>query len=210
MEHPPGTSREQAILAHLSRGDIPGAATALIRLLGPEILGFLVATHRGDEAAADDAFAVFCEQVWRGIGQFAGQSSLRTWAYGVARNAAGSCRRAASRQARRAVPFSACPEVAEVAAEVRTATPSFLRTERRSEIARLRDELPEEDRELLVLRVDRDLPWLDLARVFLDDEAASPEALQRESARLRKRFQLIKRRLAELGRQRGLLPAREG
>lgn len=57
----------------------------------------------------------------------------------------------------------------------------------------------------VVLRVDRGLAWEELARVMLDDPAATSEALKRESARLRKRFQLVKEKLLELGREAGLV-----
>ncbi len=40
---------------------------------------------------------------------------------------------------------------------------------------------------------------------MLDDPAATSEALKRESARLRKRFQLVKEKLLELGREAGLV-----
>ena len=62
------------------------------------------------------------------------------------------------------------------------------------------------DRALLVLRVDRGLSWNDLARVLNEDgEPLDDAALKRESARLRKRFQLLKRELLELGRAAGVV-----
>jgi RNA polymerase sigma-70 factor (ECF subfamily) len=60
----------------------------------------------------------------------------------------------------------------------------------------LRDELPVEDRTLLILRVDRDLAWDEIALAFAENpEAFSDEERKREAARLRKRFQLVKERL---------------
>lgn len=201
--------QEAGIRALAEAGDLDGAATEAIRRYGAEIFGFLLALHGGDEDDAGDVFSTFSEQLWRGLGGFAWACSLRTWAYAVARNASHAHRRAARRQAQRKVPLSGCAAVTEMAARVRTETISYLRTERRHEIVRLREALSEEDQALLILRVDRELSWLDLARVFLGEGAASLEALQRESARLRKRFQLIKRQLLHLGRERGLIPDRE-
>jgi RNA polymerase sigma-70 factor (ECF subfamily) len=201
--------RDADVHALCEAGDLDRAATEALRRYGGEILGFLLALSRGDEDSAGDVFSVFSEQLWLGLRGFAWACSLRTWAYAVARNAFLAYHRAARRRAQRAVSLSGCPAVAEMAARVRTETLSCLRTERRRELDRLREELSEEDQTLLILRVDRDLPWLDLARIFLGDEA-SPDQLQREAARLRKRFQLIKRRLLELVRKRGLLPQREG
>ena len=82
---------------------------------------------------------------------------------------------------------------------VRTETRSFLRTNARTRLEEVRDELPEADRALLVLRVDRGLEWAELARVFLEGEGSVTDAagLTREAARLRKRFQLVKERLRE-------------
>lgn len=58
-----------------------------------------------------------------------------------------------------------------------------------------------------MLRVDRQLAWTDLARVLHEDDDAALEgkALEREAARLRKRFQLVKERLYEMGRRAGLV-----
>jgi RNA polymerase sigma-70 factor (ECF subfamily) len=80
----------------------------------------------------------------------------------------------------------------------------LLRTEAKSALARLRDELSPEDKMLLILRVDRGLAWDDLARVSLAVENPHPSDLQRESARLRKRFQLVKARLRERAKATGL------
>lgn len=198
--------REAHLRARVQAGDVDGAAAGAIQLYGAELFGFLLALHRHEEDAASEVFAAVCEQVWRGLAAFEWRSSLRTWMYATARHASSSHFRAEKRRARRTVPLDACPAVAEVEARVRTETLSYLRTERKEAIRRLREELPAEDQALLVLRVDRDLSFQDLARVFLGEDA-SPEALGRESARLRKRFQLLKRRLLDMGRQRGLLPA---
>ena len=60
--------------------------------------------------------------------------------------------------------------------------------------------------------VDRQLAWTELAQVLHEDEATSlvGEALKREAARLRKRFQLVKERLYEMGRREGLVPEGSG
>jgi RNA polymerase sigma-70 factor, ECF subfamily len=101
--------------------------------------------------------------------------------------------------------------IEEIAAAVRSETATHLRTETKSRIARLRESLSEQDRMLLTLRVDRQLEWNELARVLHDGGEAEleGEALRRASARLRKRFQDVKEKLAELARREGLLD-REG
>jgi RNA polymerase sigma-70 factor (ECF subfamily) len=210
MERDQGELAEKAIRALLSARDVDGATTAAIRLYGGEVFGFLLALDAGDEVGAGEDFSIFCEHLWRGLATFAWTCALRTWLYAVARNASRARRRAARRRERLFVGFSSCPDVAQTAARVRTETISYLRTARRTQIADLRQSLSPDDQTLLILRVDRDLSWLDLARIFLGEEEEAPaDALQREAARLRKRFQIVKRRLLELGQEQGLWAERE-
>src|SRR5262249_20841075 len=119
-------------------------------------------------------------------------------------------RRDEGRRAKRQTPLESTM-VAEIEQRVRSETLSFLRTERRSRFAELRDALPPDDQALLVLRVDRKLAWNDLALAMHEDEATplSGEALKREAARLRKRFQIIKDRLLEMGQREGLVHRRK-
>jgi RNA polymerase sigma-70 factor, ECF subfamily len=194
---------ERRIRALCDLGDHKEAATLTLRGYGPEILGFLTATH-GNEAEADDVFADLSEALWRSLPSFSWDSSLRTWTYAVARNVSRTFRRDAGRRRRREgrVGDSA---LADVVQAVRTETQSFLRTQTRTRLEALRNELPEEDRALLILRVDRKLEWNELARILMEGDgnsAPDPAALSREAARLRKRFQLVKERLrAQLARE---------
>jgi RNA polymerase sigma-70 factor, ECF subfamily len=83
-------------------------------------------------------------------------------------------------------------EASRLADEVRTRT--AIRVERqRAELEALRAELSLEDQTLLVLRLDQALAWEDVAEV-LSVGAGSPV----EPATLRKRYERIKARLAEL------------
>ncbi len=197
---------ERRVRGACLQGDLSAAVTLALKGYGPELLGFLVAVH-GNEADANDAFSELAEALWRGLPGFAWDSSLRTWLYAIARNILRTNRRNAARRERRArrVGDSALEQVAE---QVRTETLGFLRTEKRTRLQALRDALPEEDRILLVLRIDRQLAWDDLARVLVDDDRGTSldgPALTRETARLRKRFQHVKDRLRELARKEGLV-----
>jgi RNA polymerase sigma-70 factor (ECF subfamily) len=197
---------EAEIRRRVEARDMAGAAEVAMRGYGREIYELLAALHRNDDDAAE-VFSLFAEGLWAGLPGFAWQSSFRTWAYAVAHRCSRRFRRDARRRANRQVPFGDDAPLAEVAAEVRSATQSYLRTERRSRFAELRATLPEEDQALLMLRVDRQLAWADLARVLHEDDAEPLEgkALEREAARLRKRFQLVKEKLYELGRREGLV-----
>ena len=102
------------------------------------------------------------------------------------------------------MPLSDSP-VREMAHRVRTTTLPHQRTAVKNEITRLRESLPEDDRVLLVLRLDRQLPWEEIAGVMLGEESPARAVLTRESARLRKRFQLLKDKLREQAVASGLL-----
>ncbi|MGO8997850.1 MAG: RNA polymerase sigma factor [Polyangiaceae bacterium] len=201
---------ERDVRALCDARDYAAAATMAIRGYGPEILGFLHAVHPS-ETDATDAFAELSEILWRKLPDFNWESTLRTWAYGIARNVSRVLRRNAGRRRRReaAVGESALEDVAQA---VRTETLAHLRTQTKTRLQALRDTLPEEDRMLLVLRVDRKLEWNELARVLAEaaegDEAAAQLAdadVTREAARLRKRFQLLKDRLREMAKREGLI-----
>ena len=52
-----------------------------------------------------------------------------------------------------------------------------------------------DDQTLLILRIDRALPWIDIARV-MTDEPDEPD-LSRHAAALRKRFERLKQRIRD-------------
>jgi len=194
---------DDAIRKACDEGDMANAASLAIAEFGPEILRYLGGILR-DLDLADDAFSLFCERVWSGLARFEWRCSFRTWAYLIARRASVDVLRVDGRRRRRQRPLSSA-RISAVAERVRTTTLRLLKTDAKVALTRLRDELPQEDRTLLVLRVDRALPWEDLARVFLDKESPAEDELRRESARLRKRYQLVKERLRVRAREAGLL-----
>jgi RNA polymerase sigma-70 factor (ECF subfamily) len=188
---------DERIRSVLAAGEIAQATTLVLRDLGPEILGFLSGVLGDDDA--DEVFSAFSVRLWRSLEGFQGRCSVRTWAYVLARREIGRFRRGMRRHADGRVPIS---ELQEVLVEVRTKSRSRLTTDKQRSLTKLRDELPVEDRTLLILRVDRGLSWDDIALAFAEEhETFSEEDTRRESARLRKRFQLIKRRLAARVRQ---------
>jgi len=186
----------------LASGNATQAVTQTLRSLGPEVLGFLSGVL-GNDADADEVFASTSERLWRSLGMFQWRCSLRTWTYVIARNEIERFRRGA----RRREGLGSISDLEGVVAAVRTETRSALRSEKFAELVRLRNELPVEDRTLLVLRVDRDLAWDEIALAFVEQpETCTDEERKREAARLRKRFQLIRERLAARAREAGLMP----
>jgi len=203
---------EREIRGHWDRGELQQAGAAAVRGFGPEIFGFLVAFHRHKDDA-NEVFAAFTERLWRGLPGFEWHCSFRTWAYAIARNVSFTYRRQARRRAQVHAPMPDGSQLSALEQPVRSDTASYLQTQRKSRILALRESLAQEDQELLVLRVDRQLAWSELARVLLHADDGPPltdDVLKREASRLRKRFQIIKEQLYDLGRREGLIGDADG
>jgi RNA polymerase sigma-70 factor (ECF subfamily) len=190
------SSLDEQVRSLLAAGETGQATTLVLRDLGPELLGFLSGVLT--DADADEVFSSLSERLWRSLRGFEGRCSIRTWAYVLARHELGRFWKGVRRRAD-VVPISELKDILPIA---RSRSRSMMATHKQRKLAALRDALPHEDRTLLILRIDRKLSWDDIALAF----AETPETLdehdrKREAARLRKRFQLIKRRLAALIRE---------
>jgi RNA polymerase sigma-70 factor, ECF subfamily len=183
---------EAEIRRRCADGDWSGAATAALTAYGAEVLGFLYSAL-GNEADARDAFSLFSESLWRGLPGLRWQCSFRTWAYALARAALGRILRDPTRRGR-IVRLSQAPEVLLQAELTRTATLPHQRSEIRSHVRRLRLALDPDEQTILTLRVDRGLPWRDIAIVMAGADAPETE-VARQSVVLRKRFERLKARL---------------
>jgi len=199
------TNLENEIRSSCRRGDTSAAAAILIRGYGPEIMGFL-ATRLGDDQGAEEAFAVFSEDIVRGLPEFEWRASARTWSYVVARNAANKFAGERRQRHDTSLEGSAKHAVDEAATPIRTNTVPYLRTGVKDQYRVLREQLSTEDRTLLILRMDRDLSWRSVTTILSDAGESTAEAdLFREEARLRKRLELIKNQLRRLAEQQGLI-----
>ncbi|NUO52910.1 MAG: sigma-70 family RNA polymerase sigma factor [Polyangiaceae bacterium] len=176
---------EEEIAAAVREGDSARAVTILVRAYGAEVYGWLVAVHGAVDAA--DLYGQLSLQLVRAIGGFRGESSARTWLYQIARNEARQHLRDLRRRRAWLTPLEDHPSAAE------RAQPAASTNSREARIASLRARLREEDRSLLVLRVDRGLAYEDIALVLrpgLDDAGR-----KREAVRLRRRLCDIRDRL---------------
>lgn len=183
---------EEELRERARRGDLAGVATRGLAAYGPELLGYMAAF--AGELDVDDAFAGFAAAMWSALPRFRWDSSFRVWAHAIARRVVLASRRRARVAARRAAPTA---ELAAVVDRVRSATAPFLRTSVHDELSRLRAGLAEEEQALLILRIDRGMAWIEIARVFAaDDEDPDEAALRRQATALRKRFERLKARLA--------------
>ncbi len=205
------------VYAAVDAGRVDDAFALVVARYGREIGGFLSARFLGADGAAD-AFAFFAEDVWRGLAKFRRAASLRTWLYVLARNAALRVKQAERRRAAREIPLSHAPAVDALEFELRAATTRWQRTDVKDHIHAIRAGLDDDDRELLVLRVDRGLSWLAIARVVhatandvdvdgsaVGGSAVDDAALKRQAAALRKRFERIKARIESQARAAGVL-----
>lgn len=176
-----------------SRIEMQGRASAseLIERYGPQIYGYLRASH--GSSAADEIFGIFTESVARSFAtegeheKFRQQASLRTWAYALARTATLRYLRAEARQRALFTPMDNHPSVLE--RERHTGSSSALAGRAES----LRAALTAEERELLILRVDRGFRFRAIASIL--EPHASEAELSKAEARLRKRFEAVRRRL---------------
>jgi RNA polymerase sigma-70 factor (ECF subfamily) len=192
VSEPSDANPEAEIQALLATGDVDGATTLALRIYGPGLLGFLK-SRLHDLAHAREAFAWLAEDLWKGMRGFRAESSVRTWAYAIARNVA---YRYADRELRAryaAVPLSQISRASALAVALPTSEGLDARA------ARLRAQLDDDEQTVLTLRVDKGMDWKDIALVMLfTGEEPDQEAITREAARLRKRFQLLKDKLRKL------------
>jgi RNA polymerase sigma-70 factor, ECF subfamily len=185
------------VKAALAAGDRDGATERALRAYGPELIGWLC-SMLPSESDAHDAFSTLSEQLWRSLARFDGRCSVRTWCYMLARQAAGRVRGQPRREREQLV--SSVPSLMHAVTHVWNTTRVEAQRER-DVYAEIRRELDEDDQTLLVLRVDRDLPWRDIAIVILGEDASEDE-ITRRAAALRKQFERVKDQLRALAAER--------
>jgi RNA polymerase sigma-70 factor (ECF subfamily) len=203
------SAAEQAIRDAIAAGDVDAATTLALNRYGPEIMSFL-SSRLPSRSDAEDAFSIFAERLWLGLPTFGWRCSMRTWSYTLARNVAVNYATSPHRRAGRNVPLSNPGVLSKLAEVLRSVTNNFCKTEVKDQFRALREQLASDDQILLVLRIDRGLAWRDLAITMSGDIDLDDAELARESARLRKVFERIKRDLRQLAEREGLLPARDG
>ncbi len=164
------------------------ATTLALEGYGSELMSFLYALLRS-ASDADDVYGVVSENLWRALPSFRWGCAFRTFAYTVARNA--FLKHLRDPRNRTPAATLSSPAAQVVAARARTQTATFLRTETKDKIAELRAQLDPEDQTLLILRVNRQLAWRDIAKIMSDDEEEG-EAVTRRASSLRKRFERLK------------------
>ena len=181
------------------------AATLALEAYGPQVLSFMTARLRS-ATDAEEVFSVFAEDMWNGLPGFGFRCSARGWLYALARTAVSRHLRAPMRRADRNLHLSHEAVLGALIGQLHSSTQAYQRTDVKDEFRDLREELPEEDQALLILHIDKELPWREIA-IVMNEQSELPDdsALEREAARLRKRFERTKVQLKELAIKKGLL-----
>jgi len=199
---------EGRIWKELLAGNTHAAATLALRQHGGDVQRFLSNRLRS-ASQAEDAYLEFAEKFWLGLPTFRGECSIRIWMLGLARAAATKLsRRAVMRREVACAPGD--EPYWQMVERMRTTTALFQRTSAKRRIRALRSQLPNDDQTLLILRINRELSWNELAVVMgVVDAGADAAELARASARMRTRFQAAKTRLRKLAEADGLFAPTE-
>lgn len=196
----------EEVVSRLEVGDHDAATTLVLQQIGPAVLHYLYSRIRDDDLVAE-SFSRFSEDLWRGMPGFRRQVNVRIWAFAIARNSANQVLRKLRRDLERRQDFTSSVANA-VAMKVRTTTVQYLKTDMKSRLEELRQRLSEDEQDMLFLRINQRLDWNDIARIQLSEGTGLLEeaTLRRESARLRKQFQLAREKLRALAEKEGLIP----
>lgn len=196
-------SFEAALRDAFCEGALDQVAERLLERHGAAILAFLRDRLR-DEGEAQEVYAQFLEDLWRGLSGFAFRASLRSWAFTLARHAAARHLRDPRRRRGRNEALQDDSRLDPPVAPPRSSTPMYRQTQFKEQLRTLRRRLPEEDQTLLVLRVDQKFSWEELLEV-LHQSSAQGEERVKELARLRQRFKRAKDQLRKLAEAEGLI-----
>lgn len=197
--------REAGIQALCERHAYNEAIEQTLEVYGAELSRFTFAVLRRSDLA-HDAFSSVWEKVWKNLAKFRWESSLRMWLYRIARN---ECMELLRSRARREELVSQ-PVPSDAAQAERSRTNPWLRTEVKEKFRALREQLSVEERMLLQLKVDQNLPWTDVALILWDEDEPTPtrHELEKRAVTLRQQFKRLKDRLKALALEAGLVPQR--
>jgi RNA polymerase sigma-70 factor (ECF subfamily) len=183
------------------QGEVNQAVEQALRGYGPEIRRLMMGVLQNEDRA-QDAFSLFSEFLLKGLPGFRWESSFRTWAQRMARNA---CFKLVNAPAirHRHVSLSAVPE--QPMARHSTTCP-WQRTPVKARFRALREKLEPQEQRLLELRVDQQLQWPQIVQLLAaSNEPVTGELLARRATALRQQFQRVKNRMRTLARQEGVI-----
>ncbi len=156
----PAPCADESLVEDARAGDA-GAQRALYRLHGPGIRRFLGDLLR-DPALADDATQETFARVFSGLHRLSEPAKLQSWLFGVARNVSLELRKVRARQAR----IFASGVEAEGEPSLRTPEGELLGREAAEILVEALGRLPEGKRAALLLRVDHQLAYTEIAEAL--------------------------------------------
>jgi RNA polymerase sigma-70 factor, ECF subfamily len=184
-------AQEAQLVAELQAGSDEAFGYILDRYRNP--IYSLVARILVSESDAADVLQNIFVKVFRGIRQFHGQSTLKTWLYRIAVREALNFRRGWFRRHFHE-PFSIDGEPAELPAElagVRAASGPYetlQQAERQELVQRALDALPRPYRAVLVMREMEEMPYEEIAEVLGVPEGTVKSRLMRGRELLRRKL----------------------
>lgn len=167
------------------RTGLAQAMRALMRRYATEVRAFL-RSRTSSRYSMEEVYSAFSEDVWKGLPQLRSDGHVRSWVYVIARNALSRHVRR-KRRWRNWHTFSGF-ETAQTEPRQSYAT----REGNLAQLAPLLCDLNDADRRLLEQRLVQAMPWRDIALESARAAGDTSDAfVTRESARLRKRYQLL-------------------
>jgi len=180
------------VRALVARGEHDRATERILREYGDELARYL-RSQLPIDADAHDGFQRMSEELWKSLARFDGRCSTRTWCYMLARHAAIFIR-TQPRNAREQL-VSSIPSIQQAATEMFSRS-LVERAHQHEILVEAKEALDPDDRTLLVLRIDRNLSWREIAVVLLGEDASEAD-VTKKSASIRKQFERVKDELAQ-------------
>jgi RNA polymerase sigma factor (sigma-70 family) len=176
-----------AIVAQHEPSALARSLHLLIRRYAAEMRAFF-RSRTASRQSMEEVYAVFTEDVWKGLPQLRSDKHVRSWLYVVARNALSRHVRFKRRWRLRHTGSGLDSLPAEVRQSYGTRQTNL------AQLTPLLAELSPADRELLEQRLVKAMPWREIALQSARDTGTTDTSeafVTRESARLRKRYQLL-------------------
>ncbi len=167
---------------------------------GVRVFGHLRAIMKNDREAKEVFFKFSCV-VLEDIAAFRGELSLKSWLYGVAYRV--MVEHWKERNTRSEFQFTRNDDRAF---HGRASIDRWDESPIKDALRQLCSQLPKDEQTILILRIERDMDWYELARVFLDiEEATNAELLQFVMNRRKLRFNRSKEKVHTLAAVKALL-----
>jgi RNA polymerase sigma-70 factor (ECF subfamily) len=167
---------------------------------GVRVFGYLRAIMKNDRDAKE-VFAKFSRLVHKDIGSCPSDGSLKSWLYGIAYRV--MVEHMKERKTRCDFQFA---RTEQRASHARASIDRWDQSSVKDVLRELCSQLPENQQTIFILRVDRNMDWEELARVFLNaQEFAEPEILQFVVCHLKTQFNRAKEKVHTLAAAKVLL-----